>query len=150
MLILTMKYLSFYKYLKVTWPKWQRTDEGTFIWIHYEYIYFGSYVLKTNKIYRLFLSWIILNIYCLVEFNAFLFLACISRSKANLLVWHPGESPKCWCTCMCNMKNHISFYFLAHLSWKLKWAFLITCLPSSVFVCGGPADFFKQKTAYEM
>ena len=28
----------------------------------------------------------------------------------------------------------VSFSFLAHLSWKLKWAFLITCRLSSVFL----------------
>ena len=26
----------------------------------------------------------------------------------------------------------LDWFFLAHLSWKLKWAFLITCRPSSV------------------
>ena len=30
---------------------------------------------------------------------------------------------------VCSVKHHA---FLAHLSWKLKWAFLITCHPSSV------------------
>ena len=29
----------------------------------------------------------------------------------------------------------ISPGFLAHLNWKLKWAFLIACCPSSVCVC---------------
>ena len=89
----------FVMYIKVTWQKWQRTDERHFFKFIMS-IYFESYVSKTNKIYRLFLSWI-----------AFLSLACISRRKASLLVWHPGESPKYWCTYMCNMKNYIFFTY---------------------------------------
>ena len=39
---------------------------------------------------------------------------------------------------LCNPDNILKWlkisktFFLAHLSWKLKWAFLITCRPSSV------------------
>ena len=47
-------------------------------------LYFESYVFKTNKIYRLFQSLILPNLYCLVEINAFLFLASISRKKASM------------------------------------------------------------------
>ena len=41
-----------------------------------------------------------------------------------------------WCKKYCTFDRIASFinaeWFLAHLSWKLKWAFLITCCPSSV------------------
>ena len=34
-------------------------------------------------------------------------------------------------------------YFLAHLSWKLKWAFLIAYRPSSVFLSDRPSVFLS-------
>ena len=34
----------------------------------------------------------------------------------------------CWSIC-----GRVVLRFLAHLSWKLKWAFLITCRPASVY-----------------
>ena len=38
-----------------------------------------------------------------------------------------------WYICLNHFRcQGFQYYFLAHLSWKLKWAFLITCRPSSV------------------
>ena len=50
-----------------------------------------------------------------------------SWSRYDLEFWPQGQNYRVFDMFSCPAHN-----FLAHLSWKLKWAFLITCCPSSV------------------
>ena len=51
------------------------------------------------------------------------------RCRIFMLVLNYIDIPVCWNTFL---SLYPSSHFLAHLSWKLKWAFLITCC---LFVC---------------
>ena len=57
-------------------------------------------------------------------------------SSSYFYLYPALTAPELWklCGITCSDTKHL---FLAHLSWKLKWAFLITCRPSYVclFVC---------------
>ena len=52
---------------------------------------------------------------------------------------------QCNYSSLCKLINYLQWYylsiFLAHLSWKHKWAFMITCCPSSVCLSVRPSVY---------